>query len=414
MKKALIHSVILALIFAAVSCGRPADKTAAPKLQPKEELGKKLFFDKNLSTPPGQDCSACHGPQVGMTGPDEKINIPGGVYEGAVHGRFGNRKPPAAAYAGDSPVLSHTEDGTFTGGMFWDGRATGEKLGDPLAEQAMGPFLNPLEQNMPDKKEIINRVKASSYASLFEEVWGPGSLDAEKDADAAYEKIGRSIAAYERSAEVNPFNSRFDDFWRKAKAAGLEIEKISEENAKSFADMGLDGNELRGLALFNTKGLCSKCHILDSVGGKPPVFTDYTYDNLGIPRNPDNPFYKMPAEFNPDGERWIDRGLGHFLEESDPLRDHAAANIGKHKVPTLRNVDLRPRPGFVKAYMHNGFFKSLEDIVHFYNTRDVAGANWPAPEVAENLNATEMGNLGLTADEEAAIVLFMKTLSDRL
>jgi cytochrome c peroxidase len=414
VKKTLVFSVILAFIFAAVSCGRQADKSAAPKLTPKEELGKKLFFDKNLSTPPGQDCAACHGPRVGMTGPDESINNPGGVYEGAVRGRFGNRKPPAAAYAGDSPVLRHTDAGEFFGGMFWDGRATGETLNDPLAEQAMGPFLNPLEQNMPDKKEIIKRVKASSYAALFEEVWGPGSLDAEKDVDGAYEKIGRSIAAYERSTEVNRFNSRFDDFLRKAKAAGLDVAKISEENSKPFAGMGLNGNELRGLALFNTKGLCSKCHVLDSVNGKPPVFTDYTYDNLGIPRNPENPFYKMPAEYNPDGDRWIDRGLGDFLEESDPLRDHAAVNVGKHKVPTLRNVDLRPRPDFVKAYMHNGYFKSLEDVVHFYNTRDVAEAKWPAPEVADNLNTTELGNLGLTADEEAAIVAFMKTLSDRL
>jgi cytochrome c peroxidase len=267
---------------------------------------------------------------------------------------------------------------------------------------------------MPDKKEIIKRIKASATAALFEEVWGPGSLDPEKNVDGAYEKIGRSIAAYERSAEVNPFNSRFDDFWRKAKSAGLDVETVSVENARSFAGMGLDENELRGLVLFNTKGLCARCHVLTSVGGKPPVFTDYSYDNLGIPRNPDNPFYKMPPEYNPDGERWIDRGLGHFLEESDPLRDHAAKNIGKHKTPTLRNVDLRPRPGFAKAYMHNGYFKSLEDVVRFYNTRDAAGAKWPAPEITDNLNTTELGNLGLTAAEEAAIVAFMKTLSDRI
>jgi len=414
MKKLSVVSILVMAAFAAASCGRPAEQGAAPKLSPKEELGKKLFFDKNLSAPPGQNCAACHGLEVGMTGPDDSLNTPGGVYQGAVHGRFGNRKPPAAAYAGDSPVLEHTEAGIFTGGMFWDGRATGMTLGDPLAEQAMGPFLNPLEQNMPDKKAIILRVKASDYAVLFEEVWGPGSLDAEKDADGAYERVARSIAAYERSAEVNPFHSRFDDFWRKARAVGLDVATISEASMKPFLGLGLDEIEVRGLALFNGKGLCAKCHALDSANGKPPVFTDYTYDNLGIPRNPENPFYKMPAEFNPEGEAWIDRGLGFFLEESDPLRDHAAVNVGKHKVPTLRNVDLRPRPGFAKSYMHNGYFKSLEDIVHFYNTRDVAGAGWPGPEVKENLNTTEMGNLGLSAAEEAAIVAFMKTLSDRL
>jgi cytochrome c peroxidase len=109
-------------------------------------LGKHLFFDTNLSDPPGQSCAVCHAPGVGWTGPDQAINAAGAVYEGAVPGRFGNRKPPASAYAGDSPILYY--DGTkWVGGMFWDGRATGWTLGDPLAEQAQGPFLNPLEQN---------------------------------------------------------------------------------------------------------------------------------------------------------------------------------------------------------------------------------------------------------------------------
>jgi len=87
-------------------------------------------------------------------------------------------------------------------------------------------------------------------------------------------------------------------------------------------------------------------------------------------------------------------------------------------------VDKRPNDHFVKAYSHNGYFKSLEQIVHFYNTRDVLarcesinkpkpGVNcWPAPEVPENVNKTELGNLGLTRGEEAAIVAFLKTLSD--
>ena len=86
--------------------------------------------------------------------------------------------------------------------------------------------------------------------------------------------------------------------------------------------------------------------------------------------------------------------------------------MGKHKVPTLRNVDKRPTPDLVKAYGHNGYFKSLEDVVHFYNTRDVPGEGWPPPEVANNVNTAELGNLGLSPREEAAIVAFMKTLTD--
>jgi cytochrome c peroxidase len=388
-------------------------QNAAVKLSPIEELGKRLFFDQNLSSPAGQDCAACHGPSVGFTGPDEHANKAAGVYEGAVKGRFGNRKPPAAAYAGGSPKLHLNEAGEFVGGLFWDGRATGEVLGDPLAEQAMGPFLNPLEQGLPDAKSLVAAVRTSAYAGLFEKVFGPGALDPGKDPRVAYANIGRAIAAYERSAEVNPFSSKFDGFWRAAKAKGLEVGSIGGSNAKDFRDLGLSEREIQGLVLFNTKGLCAKCHVLSSEGGQPPVFADYKYDNLGIPRDPANPFYGQDKAFNPDGKSWVDTGLGGFLATVDKYKACAAENMGKHRTPTLRNADKRPSPGFVKAYMHNGYFKSLKDVVHFYNTRDVAGAGWPAPEVAANLNTTEMGDLGLTAADEDAIVEFMKTLSDK-
>lgn len=412
MKKKFFAAGSLSLLILAFLPFLSAQKGPAA-LSSLEDLGKRLFFDKNLSSPAGQDCSACHGPTVGFTGPDEHINKVGGVYEGAVKGRFGNRKPPTAAYAGGTPRLQRNEDGNFVGGMFWDGRATGETLGDPLAEQALGPFMNPLEQNMPDKESIILAVWKSEYAGLFEKVWGPGSLDAGKHVDETYVRIGRAIAAYERSAEMNPFNSKFDDFWRAATAKGLQVESINDSNAADFKNLGLAETELRGLVLFNTKGLCSKCHALTAANDKPPVFTDYTYDNLGIPRNPENPFFGQENKYNPDGKAWVDAGLGGALESSTMYQPFAAENMGKHKVPTLRNVDLRPYPGFVKAFMHNGYFKSLEDIVHFYNTRDKAGVFWPLPEIAANVNKTEMGNLGLSGDEETAIVDFMKTLSDR-
>jgi len=140
--------------------------------------------------------------------------------------------------------------------------------------------------------------------------------------------------------------------------------------------------------------------------------TDFTYDNLGIPKNPENPFYTMPPEFNPAGAAWIDPGLGGFLENVQDYAALAPENYGKFKVPTLRNVDKRPEPGFVKAYGHNGYFKSLKETVRFYNTRDVVGAGWPPPEVALNVNTAELGNLGLTDAEEDAIVEFLKTLTD--
>ncbi len=389
MKSKRLFTIVAICGSASLAAAVTASAAGRHGLSPKEQLGKQLFFDTNLSAPAGESCAACHGPDVGFTGPDAAINAGGAVYEGAVVGHFGNRKPPSAAYAGDSPLLHFdTTLVSFRGGMFWDGRATGWTLYDPLAEQAQGPFLNPLEQNNASAAVVVAKVAQSSYAKLFEHVWGRGSLT---DANA-YELIARSIAAYERSKEVNPFSSKFDAYL--------------EGKAK------LSKCENQGLDLFVGKGKCANCHTLEPVNsGEMPLFTDFTYDNLGIPKNPANPFYNM-TEFNPAGVEWIDPGLGGFLANV-PYYDAAAAeNMGKHKVPTLRNVDKRPYPGFVKAYGHNGYFKSLKEIVHFYNTRDVVAAGWPPPEMPVNMNTTEVGNLGLTDAEEDAIVAFLQTLSD--
>jgi len=377
---------------AAVVCGFIATDATANALTPLEELGKNLLFDTALSTPPGQSCAACHGTETGFTGPDESINAGKAVYPGAVFTRFGNRKPPTIAYGGDSPVLYYDEaEEVWVGGMFWDGRVTGWTLGDPLAEQAQGPFLNPLEQNNPNPRLVCLKGAQSTYALLFEEVWGPGALDCLTDVAGTYERIARSIAAYERSSEVNPFTSKYD-YYLKGEAT-------------------LSDQEAAGLALFGGKAMCSTCHISEpGPSGEPPLFTDFTYDNVGIPKNPDNPFYKMPKKWNPDGEDWIDPGLGGFLKGAGYIEAVYDAEWGKHKVPTLRNVDKRPYEGFIKAYGHNGFFKSLEEIVHFYNTRDVE--EWPDPEVSVNVNTDELGDLGLTPEEEADIVAFMKTLTD--
>lgn len=362
-------------------------------LSPKEELGKKLFFDKNLSMPRTQACASCHDPGTGFTSPSSTINAGPAIVPGAVADRAGNRKPPTVAYAGDSPVF-HFEgidggEGRWVGGLFCDGRATGLELGDPLVEQALGPFLNEVEQNLPDAEAVLRRVAKSDYAKLFEQVWGPGSLDL-KDVQGTYEKIGRSIAAYERSPEVSAFSSKYD-YWLQGKAQLTEQETL-------------------GLELFNGKAACFFCHTsAEGDDGKPPLFTDFTFHNIGTPKNLDNPFYQQSRRINPDGQDYIDPGLGGFLRTAGYGPDVYEPELGKHKVPTLRNVDRRPHPKFVRAYGHNGTFKSLEEIVHFYNTRDVE--DWPAPEVEENANVF-IGDLRLTDDEEAAVVAFLKTLTD--
>ena len=392
MSKKVVVSTVLLALSVGVGVAVSGEPTA------KETLGKLIFFDENLSLNSNQSCATCHAPEAGWTGPTSFINEHGAVYEGSIPGAFGDRKPPSSAYATQSPILHVDKKGVFVGGNFWDGRATGERLGSPAAEQALGPFLNPKEQALETPDDVVTRVCASSYASLFMTVWG---ADACSDKDA-YDYIGLSIAAYEASPEVNAFTAKYD--WSmQGKAKLTQLER-------------------RGFALFQGKGKCSKCHVSE---GRAPLFTDYTYDNLGIPKNPENPVYDSNPGF-------IDLGLGGYLATRTDYATYAEANMGKHKVPTLRNVGLGPE-GVVKAYGHNGYFKTLEGIVHFYNTRDVLpecpsihqstgksyteaqalDANcWPAPEVAANLNTRELGNLGLSPAEEAAIVAFLKTLSD--
>jgi cytochrome c peroxidase len=346
---------VLALLTASTGfAATPAAKTTLEQL-----LGRHIYFDKGLSNPIGQACASCHLPRTGYADPDRDLP----VSEGAVTGRFGGRNAPSAAYAAFSPVFAlDPVSGLYRGGQFWDGRAP------TLEEQAKGPFLNPVEMNNT-KEGVVQGVRNSPYAWLFRQVYGVDSLN---NVDSAYNLIAKAIAAFERSSQVNRFTSKYD-YYLKGKV------KLSAE-------------EKRGLDLFNGKGNCSACHPSVSADGKsPPLFTDFTYDNLGVPANMEYPYYLMNPSPYPDN------GLGGIV--SDPDQN------GKFKVMTLRNIAL------TAPYSHNGYFKTLKEIVHFYNTRDVPGL-WPAPDVAENVNSTELGNLGLSAVEEDDIVAFLKTLSD--
>lgn len=446
MKRSARTIIMLALVFN--MCGLAASSSAlAQDSIAMVELGKLLFFDAGLSANGTQSCAACHAPETGFTGPDSLVNAGGAVYQGALPHRFGNRKPPTSAYAGDSPVLHYdTEEEGWFGGMFGDGRATGAVLGDPLAEQAQGPFLNPLEQALPNAQVLCVKVKNSGYSALFEAVWGEGSLNCAKDVSGVYERIGRSVAAYERSAEVNPFTSKFDLFWDNAQAAGKDVTKIKcgtggmggggggmggaqgcpgggTNGWASYRSLGLTDAELQGLAVFNdpNRGDCASCHTLKpSTEGARPLFTDFGYDNIGVPKNPENPFYSMPPKWNPDGADWLDTGLGGFLKSAGYAPEVYEPEMGKFKVPTLRNVDLRPSEDFVKSYGHNGYFKSLEDIVFFYHWRAAMDNGmgggmgsgmadmFPPPEV--DLNRADLSMFPRPQVDN--IVAFLKTLSD--
>jgi cytochrome c peroxidase len=431
--------------------------TAMKQLQ---VLGKLELYDKNLSVFRNQACTSCHMPYTGFTGPIASVNATTVAYPGSVHFRFGKRKPNAYTYSPFYPALDFNEtQQDFYGGNFWDLRATGFKLQSADAEQAQGPVHDTQEMALPDTACVVYRISTGPYRGFFETVWGQqafqihwpphveqicstpagaasfGGSSAPLNlaganlgrANATFDQYALSITAYERSEDVSAFSSKFD-----AHLAG---------NYDFTAD------EEAGYELFRGKGQCNTCHLdgtensqtpitVANAASKAPLFTDFTSANLGLPRNPDDPIYfeDVPDQFgftpNPMGPNFTDLGVGLFLRSESGTNPNVAEweplapkFDGKMQVSTARNVDLRPCPTFLKAYMHNGYLKSLKEVVHFYNTRDTLGTCtgapgevekvtcWPPPEVPANIDMT-VGSLGLTDGEENQIVVFLKTLND--
>ncbi len=394
IRKAIPSAVTLILTLAAmsVSAGQQDDLIT---------LGKFLYTDKNLSLNQNQSCMTCHHPSAGYADPEnlrDPIDFP--VSAGSDPTLFGGRNAPSAAYAGFSPLFDWDDSiGGYVGGMFWDGRATGSVLGDPLAEQALGPFLNPVEMGMA-KKDVVAAVAVSKYAELFLQVFPETEFTNE---EATYNNIGIAIAAFERSAAVTRFTSKFDQFWQACQANRIDVSAIDTLTDLATLPAGiLTTGQLRGLALFNdvNKGNCAACHrttnYTDTDGTVfPPLFTNYTYDNLGIPTNPR--VYELAGGSPPD------LGLGGRTDIIEP-----SSQNGKFKVPTLRNI-AKTAP-----YGHNGYFPTLAEIVSFHNTRDVLPSAWEKPEVPENVTTTGgIGNLGLTRIEELQLVTFLMSLTDQ-
>jgi len=251
---------------------------AQVSLTPKEQLGKDIFFDENLSLNYNQSCATCHGPEAGWTGPDSLINAHGTVYEGSIPGAFGDRKPPSAAYATQSPIFHLEKKGLFVGGNFWTAGRRAKPSGArrpnrqrPVPESCGAGAARCRGARRAGLRRRVRR--------LFREVWGVVICDPANVA-MAYDNIGYSVAAYEASAEVNAFTSKFD-------SSKKGMAKLTKE-------------EQAGHALFLGKAKCAKCHIAN---GQRPLFTDYTFDNLGLPKNPENPVYVA----NPG---YVDIGLG--------------------------------------------------------------------------------------------------------
>jgi cytochrome c peroxidase len=287
----------------------------------------------------------------------------------------------------------------FEGGQFRDGRSPN------LTDQVKRPILNRLEMNNPDQATVVEKIKNSPFiATPFKNVYGDNSLE---NSDTAYDDMADALVAYINSSDLIRYTSKFDYY----------IDK----------KVNLDESEKRGLELF--KKTCISCHPIDSGPfAARPLFTDFSYVNLGVPSNLGMlgntndlqyyfPFYYPPLvpEFNPEGLNFADPGLGGALEKAGV--QGFSSQLGKFKVPSLRNV-AKSSP-----YFHNGALRTLKEVVHFYNTRDILGDCtskedphpsincWPPPEWPWT-KTKFIGNLGLTENDENDIITFLKTLTD--
>jgi cytochrome c peroxidase len=479
-KKPLIAVALLGLVAALGSGGILLQKRAradspggplppVPKppnlilLSPTEQLGKDMIFDTTMSDPPGYACVQCHAYSAGFTsGLEPIVNLVAGVPPGVVPGRWDNRKAYTYGYATFSPEGPYydTAAAVWIGGNFWDGRAFDASV------QAQGPPINPNEMNntpvgtAPNQwpPVLVNKLKSRPYTPLIKKIYGK-DVFTKYTPRQIFEIWGEAISAYEASGEVCQFSSKYD-----ASIFGVPVPATNVYT--------LSASEERGRQLYFGGGQCFACH---SSAAMPAVeletegketFTMYCFANIGIPKNPGNPYYEMtdpisnPTGYNPLGRNYIDYGLGaNAVGSLDGTKffNTTPGDIpqfrGLFLTPTTRNSDLRPSPNFVKAYMHNGVLKSLQQVVHFYNTRNIAvnsagqqvafdlrlgppsgyTALWPPPEVLDNVQNVagftpaqaaamgttgvtaengQVGNLGLTASQEADLVNFLMILSD--
>jgi cytochrome c peroxidase len=440
-------------------------------LTPVEQLGKDIVFDSTLSNPTGYACFTCHVPETGFASTSvSQVNLISGIMPGIIPGRFSNRKPMTYAMSAFSPKgpALNTTAGVYIGGNFWDGHEPTE------AHQARQPFIDPNEManlstnGIQDPLQggysalVVQKVQSRPYTPLFKQVYGP-DVFTKYTTQQLYNMITDVIGAYEASAELNPFSSKYDASQYGTPPQKLYTLSASEERGRLLY-FGLSPSPVGGAQ-------CFQCHSSASLVPPPATdgketFTMFCYANLGVPKNPNNPYYlntnaiTNPYGYNPLGRNYIDYGLGSNPNpgtDGTKFYNTTPGDIqqfrGLFKAPSVRNSDKRPYPTFVRAYMHNGVFKSLQEVVHFYNKRNIAvnaaGQEvafdlrngppsgytrlLPPPEVIDNVQnvagltpaqaaamgvsgvtATngQVGNLQLTASQQADLVNFLKILTD--
>ncbi|HTB72136.1 MAG TPA: cytochrome c peroxidase [Polyangiaceae bacterium] len=370
-----------------VAAAPDATQKANAPLDGRAALGRKIFFDGSLSEPPGTSCASCHDPAHGFAGNNGSTI---GVAAGSRPKHFARRNTPSVLYLRFVPRFHfHWEEDVDlpdgAGGFFWDGRS------DSLASLVQQPLMNPDEMNARDARQVDDKIAAAAYAAEFRQAF-PGALD---DPDAALAALGTAVEAFLKSDAMSPFTSRYDDYIRGRGA--------------------LSPLEARGLKLFKdrAKGACDACHRLNEASPMPErsLFTDYGFEAVAVPRN-----RSLPA--NHDAKAF-DLGL---CERHDHPHMDDDRECGSFRTPSLRNVAVRP------AFMHNGAFSKLRDVVAFYATRGTDPKRWYSSGTAyddvpqkyrENVNTSRVpydrgvGEAPRLDDGEIdAIVAFLQTLTD--
>ena len=361
----------------------PLPKAAYARADAIAALGRELFFDPSLSASGKMSCASCHDPAHGFSAPDaEPVRMGGPLLD-----RPGTRAVPGLTYGAFTPPFTEhsresADDGDESidqgpaGGLNWDGRA------DRANDQVKGPLLSASEMANASVGAVVTAVAQGPHAGTLRGLYG---ADIFGIPDRAFAAIAQALSYFLQTPSVfSPFSSKYDAYLR-----GVAT---------------LTDAEARGLAIFNDpgRGGCAACHRSGvSASGSPPLFTDFGYVALGLPRN-----RAIPANADPG---YFDLGL---CERFPGRREYC----GMFKAPGLRNAALK------LSFYHNGAVHTLRDAVAFYAERDSQPARWyPAgkfddlpPDMAENVSVEPPfgPQAVLSGADVDDLVAFLNTLTD--
>ena len=346
------------------------------------QLGQILFLDPNFSVNRTMSCATCHDPSNSFSDQRENVGL-AMVSLGDDSKSLGTRNTPMAAYSSTSPSFHFDQVlKEYVGGQFLDGRA------NTLADQAMGPPLNPVEMGLPNAKTLVERVKENPfYVSTFKRLYGDNVFDplSTEAVLPAFQGFANALQAFENTEQFATYDSKYDRFLK------------GEYDLTVLEDLG------RTLFFSNNNVNCNSCHMLKTEDSPKEPFTNHQYRNIGVPSN------AQLIALGHIQEDFIDHGL---LE--NPAVDDLKYD-GKFKNPSLRNVAV------TAPYMHNGVFKELRTVMEFYdhynNTERTinpeTGKPWRSPEVPTTVDKEDLKAQALTDRKIDALVAFMKTLTDK-